>query len=319
MPTSAPLAIVNIDSDYLRAYIGTDDTRAQMSDALFKVMDNVPSLGGLLPYYSFDRVTQYRDMYKAQGIGMIPWVVVRGFDTDSAHAEGVMAGQYAAAVDGRVLVDLEDDKAHYWQGIEACVDAWMEGFLAGGGREVYLWPDTRAGHLAGANFWRWWATAHVTEVWPQAYFAAFYKAGTPGRVRRGIDDSVQPLLQGGISPDKITPTLMTSDEAGNPIPWAELLEGIMYCKELRTNRFSIWRRQFLSQEQRDGLAALDDPFAPAVPPPQQPKVGRETRIEPITFDAGARVVVDWGDTDDERVVTITIPPISGKVRIVRDS
>jgi hypothetical protein len=258
MPTRVGQAIVTIDSDYRHALIEPDDTRSQMSFALFKMMDS----GN--PFYDWPTLHHYfAEIYVPQGIGMIPWTVVRGFDDQSAHEEGVQAGIYSTAVQGCVLVDLEDDPNHFWQGHESAVDAWIDGFIEGGGHEVFLWPDSRRDKLKRENFWRWWSKDIVTRVWPQAYFSIFFQPGARNRVRRGIDNAVQPLLDGGISPDRITPTLMTSDETGqHPIDWGELLEGIMYCKELGSNGFALWRRQFLSRQQRDGLAALDDPWAP---------------------------------------------------------
>lgn len=257
MPTAVGQAIVTIDSDYRRSLIGPDDARAQMSFALFKMMDSGS------PFYSWDVLRHYfGDIYQPQGIGMIPWTVVRGFSNESAHEEGLQAGIYSTAVQGCVLVDLEDDPRFFWQGHESAVDAWVQGFVEGGGREVFLWPDSRQDKLKGENFWRWWHFKIVTRVWPQAYFSIFFNPGVRNRVRRGIDRAVTPLLEGGIPASAITPTLMTSDNVGNPIPWEELLEGILYCRELGTSGFALWRRQFLSPQQRDGLAALDDPFAP---------------------------------------------------------
>lgn len=268
MPTSVGQAIVTIDADYRHALIGADDAGAQLSFALFKMMDSGR------PFYSWDVLHHYfADIYQPQGIGMIPWTVVRGFSNESAREEGRQAGIYSTAVQGCVLVDLEDDRQHYWQGIESAVDAWIQGFVEGGGREVFLWPDSRRDKLKGENFWRWWHYQIVTRVWPQAYFSIFFAAGARDRVRRGIDRAVQPLTEGGIPMTAITPTLMTSDEQGNPIPWAELLEGILYCRELGSNGFALWRRQFLSPEQRDGLAALADPFAP--PPSRRPRAPRD--------------------------------------------
>jgi len=268
MPTRVGQAIVTIASDYRSSLIGSNDAESQMSFALFKMMDS----GN--PFYSWDLLHHYfAEIYQPQGIGMIPWTVVRGFNDQSAREEGIQAGIYSTAVQGCVLVDLEDDPAFYWQGHESAVDAWIDGFIEGGGREVFLWPDSRADKLAGENFWRWWSKDIVTRVWPQAYFSIFFSAGARNRVRRGIDNAVQPMLSGGIPPGLITPTLMTSDAEGNPIAWGELLEGIMYCRELGTNGFALWRRQFLSPAQRDGLAALDDPFAA----PRSPRAPRSRR------------------------------------------
>lgn len=267
MSTSVGQAIVSIEADYRRSLIGPDDARAQMSFALFKMMDSGR------PFYSWDVLHHYfADIYQPQGIGMIPWTVVRGFSNEFAREEGRQAGIYSTAVQGCVLVDLEDDPKFFWQGIESAVDAWIQGFVEGGGREVFLWPDSRKDKLKGENFWRWWHYKIVTRVWPQAYFSIFFSAGARDRVRRGIDRAVQPLVEGGIPMNAITPTLMTSDNDGNPIPWPELLEGILYCRELGANGFSLWRRQFLSPEQRDGLAALADPFAP--PPSRRPRAQR---------------------------------------------
>ena len=275
MPTSVGQAIVTIDADYRHALIGADDARAQMSFALFKMMDSGR------PFYSWDVLHHYfADIYQPQGIGMIPWTVVRGFSNDSAREEGRQAGIYSTAVQGCVLVDLEDDPRLFWQGIESAVDAWIQGFVEGGGREVFLWPDSRADKLKGENFWRWWHYKIVTRVWPQAYFSIFFGPGVRNRVRRGIDRAVQPLVDGGVPMSAITPTLMTSDNDGNPIPWGELLEGIHYCRELGSSGFALWRRQFLSPEQRDGLAALDDPFAP--PSSRRPRAPRN--VEPALAD-----------------------------------
>lgn len=263
MPTSAGEAIVTVGEDYLSSLVGPNDADSQMSFALFKMMDSGR------PFYSWDVLHNYFvNTYGPQGIGMIPWTVVRGFSVDGAREEGRQAGIYSTAVQGCALVDLEDDKEHYWQGIEAAVDAWIEAFVEGGGREVMLWPDTRKGHLAGENFWRWWSHDVVTRVWSQVYFAMFYRASVRNRARRGIEDSLRPLLDGGIPSSALTPTLMTSDAAGNPIPWSELEEAIHICHDdYKTNGFALWRRQYLSIEQRDGLRALVDPWA-AAPVPQ---------------------------------------------------
>lgn len=266
MPTSVGQAIVSIEADYRRSLIGADDAHAQMSFALLKMMDSGR------PFYSWDVLNHYfADIYQPQGIGVIPWTVVRGFSNESAREEGRQAGIYSTAVQGCVLVDLEDDPHFFWQGIESAVDAWIEGFVEGGGREVFLWPDSRRDKLKGENFWRWWHYRIVTRVWPQAYFSIFFNPGVRDRVRRGIDRAVQPLTEGGVPMTAITPTLMTSDNDGNPIPWGELLDGIQYCRELGSNGFALWRRQFLSPEQRDGLAALADPFAP---PSRRPRALR---------------------------------------------
>lgn len=291
--TKVGQAIVTVGEDYRSALIGTDDTQAQMSYALFKMMDSGR------PFYSWDVLHSYfADTYQPQGIGMIPWTVVRGFSVDGAREEGRQAGIYSTAVEGCVLVDLEDDPAYYWQGIEAAVDAWIEGFKEGGGREVFLWPDSRWDKLAGENFWRWWQHDIVTRVWPQAYFSIFYGSHVPNRVRRGIDDSVRPLSDGGIPANAITPTLMTSDNVGNPIPWEELREGILYCKELGLNGFALWRRQFLSPEQRDGLAALDDPWALPVPPVEPSPIPPLTEYQQALARLKANAIEGMAITDE---------------------
>src|SRR5688572_27777382 len=109
MPTRVGQAIVTIREDYRSALIHPDDTQAQMSFALFKMMDSGQ------PFYSWDVLHNYfAEIYQPQGIGMIPWTVVRGFSDQFAHDEGVQAGIYSTAVEGCVLVDLEDDPQFYW-------------------------------------------------------------------------------------------------------------------------------------------------------------------------------------------------------------
>lgn len=284
MPTKAGIFLTTTAEDYTNGpdgstnYYGvsTDDTKLPMSYACPKAAE------GMSAWTSWEEFHyRFTSVYLPQGIGMLPWVLPKGRSAQTAYEEGKIAAVMASAVQGLILIDLEDGHQDppYWTGGDAEVDAWERGALDNGLREAWIVPDSRADKLDGERFWRWWAMGLTTRVLPQAYASIFYPP-QPNRQQKGIDVCTIPLLRGGIAASDIYPVLSGTDINGNnPISGAELVEGIEYCKAQGFGGVFFWRRGLITQEQADAMLELDDPWAnepaPEPPPVDPPPVPSE--------------------------------------------
>ncbi len=330
-----------ITTSYLGSLIGTDDNGRPFSEVWVKTHD------GLYMAATWDHhplaiadtasLTSLAKLHASFGRNVRPWCVVKGLDPE---AEGRLAAQMAVAAaagnlthDAVIIIDLEPyyhggDTPQFWRS-DLFNDGpdrarrYLDAFVANGGQTAWIAGDVRQAHLAAVSYDAWAAHPAVSLHTPQTYYTIFHgrngepNLDTPLSLAKADIDAANAILAGyGVEAGRIGHILPAE---GNP---DVLLGAYDYCHSLGQQRPSLWQRVNITPANCDRLMAATDPWAaPAVeaPPPERSKVGREIRIVPGTFDGGVTLAVEWGDTDDERPVTILIPPLRGKVRLVRDS
>lgn len=334
----APIWSHMITTSYLQSEIGPNDDGRPFSEVWPKTHDGLymASTWDQHPLAIADAasLTRLARMHAAAGRNVRPWCVVKGLDPE---AEGALAAQMALAAsegnlthDAVIIIDLEPyyhggKTPQFWRSDLFSDGAdrarrLLDAFLANGGQTAWIAGDVRQAHLAPVSYDAWASHPAVSLHTPQTYYTIFDgNPDTPVERARMHIDRANALLAGmGVEPGRIGHILPAEGNAG-------VLGGaIGYCYSLGQLKPSLWQRVNIPATTCDSLLAAADPWAgaasePVQPKPEKPRVGRETRIEPLTFDGGANVHVEWGDADDERVITISIPPISGKVRLVRDS
>lgn len=258
-----PLWVWQIGNDYVQG-LPDDDAQMPMSSAYFKANDGLFMMGNISPGspVSVADVARIRDIYYAQNLGFVPWGVARGGAT--AASEGSLAGRIAQQCSGVYIVDLEDGPG-YWSGGNAEVDAYINAFRNAGGRELWLCPDTRVGHLAGISFDRWLQSPTVTKILPQIYWVDFqqsyieaFAASLVPLNGRGLDarsGRVYPVLQGD-APD--------------------LIAGAQQLTDWGYPGWSVWRRGTLTPA---NVATLNALGGMSMPPPVPVKTYEDGLVE----------------------------------------
>lgn len=230
---------------------------------------------------SLAAMTRVAGIYRDQGMGCVPWMVVhlREPGRNTAAAEGTLAGQIAAAAGPAavMIIDLEPHEydpttgfTYYLRddlGADAGdVDAFVNAFLAAGGRELWMNPDARAGRMP--TWSAWWARDEVTTVMPQVYWPDFRLP-----YRTALDQAITFLQSMGVHQVKnIRPMLPAT---ATP---ADFVAAVEYCKALGCGGVSLYQRGNTSPALCEAIEALADPWAAVDPTP--PPVSDTTRVLP---------------------------------------
>lgn len=247
-----------VANDY-GARIPDKDLGGVMDPAIFKVND------GLNQMQSVNSAVALAKLYRDQGIDFMPWGVARGFSLAIARAEGLLAGQYAAATGSPYVLDLEPYPDYYWQGISGTPRAFCQGYEESApSMPLRLTVDARN---VGINLEEWVAEPVVGIFHPQAYYTDFgsHDMGI------GIMSAINPLLAAGVSKSRIYPVLpVYQASTGNPSTSPkELALAITFVAGQGFLGFALWRRGLMSPDQVAMLQLLPDPFPPPpfIPPP----------------------------------------------------
>ena len=264
--------IGSVRDDYTNGRIAIDDTLGAMSVAMFKVSD------GLNEFYTpEDSAVWANGVYRPQGIDFMPQGNGRGFSLADAYQEGVNAGRHAAATGSEFILDLEGDPQYYWQGIPGTPRAFCEGYAStAGGIKLRLNTDARN---PGINLSEW-VQEPIVGVWhPQEYAATFGESHELWE-RRGI----QPILNLGVPKSRIYPMLSNYlNGPGDPSMPPDTLEAsIRYYAGRGYPGICLFRRKTMDGKQVERLLAMDDPWAPVLPPPLPPTDPLlKIRLEPV--------------------------------------
>lgn len=257
------------DKDY-PATIPGDDSQLPISYMFVKAIDGLDWMASFdtHPAHIGDATTLRAafDSYRAQGIGCVPWGVAKG--GGNAYSEGRLAARCAVTCEGLFILDLEPYPG-FWTGGPAEVAQYLRGFRDGGGRELWLTPDTRAGALAGIAFNSWIADPIVTRVLPQGYWTDF-QTGWEHGLHLSLDP-IQFLPKSKVWP--VLPANGATQDAGAAITWLE---------QQGYPGFAIWRRGTLTQDMIDALNARPAYSVGGVVVPPAPVFDREEAARRLT-------------------------------------
>ena len=265
------IQIWQFDQDYGQGNIPDNDAEIPLSVAVVKTnwstnwmrtVDAAPSAESL------DGVRRLAGIYRDQGIDFVPWGEAHG--GAKAYDEGYMMGQIAAACGhGVYMLDLEGDRAHYWNAAPGAVQEFMRGFRDGGGRELWVEPDARRGHEAAIQLDDWIADPTVTRWYPQTYWQDFYpNHASENRVLWGIEDATTNLRKRGVLNSRIFP-VFNGDARSTAGEWQF---GFEMLRQEGYGGVMVWRRGTLSRPVMDYIAGLPDDQMPGYVPPPLPPV-----------------------------------------------
>lgn len=263
--------------DYGQGRIPQNDALGVMNPVIFKVHNGLESQP-----YSLDEVRNLADnVYRSQSIDFHAWGVAHGTNIDIAREEGRLAGRFAAVTNREYVLDLEDDKRYYWQGIRGTAHAFCEGYTeTSNGIQLRICPDARGTHANGINLLEW-INEPIVNVWhPQLYSAAFGEH-IANWVQSG---AIEPLVNNGVSKERIYPVLAAWRETTGELSLdPDIVEAeLRYLKDSGFPGAALWRRGVVSNEQVARLQSIEVWPAPQPPPVPEP-TGSKIRLGEINI------------------------------------
>lgn len=254
------------DLAYQNAAIGGDDSQLPFSEAWVKVADGPvwqgqydPSAHAPHDVQGFGELVR---VYRDQGIGCKPWMVVNGVNMDGsscAREEAELAIDAARMADGVIIVDLEPEEGrNYWRRSRgANADRAREFLDACRAAGVWVWvaPDARSGRLEPCDFGTWAGHPATTLILPQVYWTAF---GRP--YDEAIDTALAALAVYGVAPNRVGMVLPGDIESG--LDFAAALE---LCHARGTLPVSMFQRANLTAAVVGTLQGMHSPWRDRFP------------------------------------------------------